>query len=829
MSLTKCTASLNTSAHAVVTSMLILVASILSWACQDTALDPLTLSFKFGSCLGELQDEQSCSSRIFSSIPQSAIGCWVIRSERVEEITYQSLMRWDGRSLNLAQAESAIDFPFNLGNEVSMSLFVFDMPVGAGACSALEVTSSCATDAGCRARLTRRGFRLQFGVPIDFQDDRGQCLVSAPQHISRERCDEVDNDCDGQIDETLTCSSCSEGDARSCETVCGVGIERCQMGNYQGCDAPQPRDEVCGGVDEDCDGELDEGLSCSVCVEGDERACDTECGSGLERCLMGSYRGCDAPQPRIETCGGRDEDCDGSIDEGLECDVCITGSRRPCETECGVGEELCQDGVYLGCDAPQPSMEICSDVDEDCDGQIDETLNCGGCVEGDRRPCENQCGVGEEECIDEIYQGCNAPIPQPEFCDLIDNDCDGEVDEETLRGTSCIRQYEGCLGDFPGVYLCTPRGEECLAEVPSQDQEEVCDGLDNNCDGFIDNHALNGVACRGEVEGCAYSQHVCPANVELGVEQELICEGPLTPPLDVCGDAVDNDCDGEIDEGTPEVCDGVDNNCNAETDEGSVCGRLLYDHCWVSLGWAVLEMTPMSAPWAQFPSLPGQATCTPRSDIDTNEYSCNVAEAQSGFRTVNITTDLVGEGHWLGLAWDCDATAAAPSLEQDQVDLIEWAQSHCVIGLGYWDSYLQPGSWELGLNECGAFSIGDDDNRQRCVKTNATGQYVGIELEGEVDGNDRFGIAFACADDTGDVPPSMSERLQEEFRIFLGTQQDEPSSDRLENWNNIPNDDIDNGGDRRGAGSLSDGSFNMFELRDNRRLYQFSIYTHLEE
>ncbi|MEW6378698.1 MAG: cohesin domain-containing protein [bacterium] len=64
-----------------------------------------------------------------------------------------------------------------------------------------------------------------------------------------------------------------------------------------------------------------------------------------------------------ETCDGKDNDCDGKIDEDL---------TRACSTACGSGTEVCQDGKWVGCTAPQPQDETCDGEDNDCDGQVDE-------------------------------------------------------------------------------------------------------------------------------------------------------------------------------------------------------------------------------------------------------------------------------------------------------------------------------------------------------------------------------------------------------------------------------------------------------------------------
>jgi cysteine-rich repeat protein len=102
--------------------------------------------------------------------------------------------------------------------------------------------------------------------------------------------------------------------------------------------------EICNGEDDDCDGLIDEGLSCSVpeCGDGNVdsgEACDdgnTDNGDGCDEYCEIEQTGC---QVSIEICNGEDDDCDGLIDEGLDC------SSGP---ECGDGNvdagEECDDG-----------------------------------------------------------------------------------------------------------------------------------------------------------------------------------------------------------------------------------------------------------------------------------------------------------------------------------------------------------------------------------------------------------------------------------------------------------------------------------------------------
>ena len=113
-----------------------------------------------------------------------------------------------------------------------------------------------------------------------FQVDNAQELIQALNtiagSISGETCDGVDNDCNGQVDDNLS---------RSCSNACGVGSETCSAGNWGGCDAPQPKAETCDGIDNDCDGQVDEpdGSLCpsgESCVDGTCEPGNGETGDG---------------------------------------------------------------------------------------------------------------------------------------------------------------------------------------------------------------------------------------------------------------------------------------------------------------------------------------------------------------------------------------------------------------------------------------------------------------------------------------------------------------------------------------------------------------------
>ncbi|MEE2643971.1 MAG: MopE-related protein, partial [Myxococcota bacterium] len=433
------------------------------------------------------------------------------------------------------------------------------------------------------------------------------CSVG-PGRPTPERCDGLDNNCDGTVDEGFpeVGEICQVG-VGACSAV---GTFRCALdGLSAACSVEEgaPEDERCDSVDNDCDGEIDEGFEgvgevCEVgqgiCAASGLRVCDPESPEGVS---------CSAAviDPEEERCDGLDNDCDGQTDEGFE------GLGEICR----LGQGLCAVAGVIECDASgeratcsvspnPPQEERCDGLDNNCDGQVDEGFeNLGAVCRVGRGVCE---AAGVIRCSEDgIETECSvdAGAPEPELCDGLDNNCDGQVDEGFEGLGEVCRVGQGAC-EAAGVLRCSAVGDqvECSAQEGAP-AAELCDGLDNNCDGEID-EGFQGI---GEV--CRVGQGICAAaGVIRCADDQLsaVCSVEAGAPEPERCDGLDNDCDGQVDEGfeglgetcrdgigaceasgvircsedgtealcsavpgQPEVerCDGVDNNCDGAIDE----------------------------------------------------------------------------------------------------------------------------------------------------------------------------------------------------------------------------------------------------------------------
>jgi hypothetical protein len=165
-----------------------------------------------------------------------------------------------------------------------------------------------------------------------------------------------------------------------------------------------------------------------------------------------------------EVCDGRDNDCDMRVDEGFDRDMdgfttCGTDFDVPGRTDDDLEDcEDRDDRIHPGAE------EICDDLDNDCDGDVDP--GCG-CLDGETRECGRRTGVcetGVEECVDGVFRDCTGGVPpmSQDLCDGEDEDCDNDVDEDADCGDG-----RRCM-DGECIEL-TPPGDDGEKEPPVED------------------------------------------------------------------------------------------------------------------------------------------------------------------------------------------------------------------------------------------------------------------------------------------------------------------------------------------------------------------------
>ncbi len=316
-------------------------------------------------------------------------------------------------------------------------------------------------------------------------------------------------------------------------------------------------EETCDGVDNDCDGDIDEGYPDT---DGDGTLdcldpCPTDPGEDLDDDSFCAPSDCDDANPFVnpgqsELCDGVDNNCDGIVDEGfgdtdgdgtLDClDPCPLDPDDDADGDgfCG-DEDLCpavaDDQADTDGDGDGDACDPCPldpENDADADGHCGDTDNCPGVANPDQADVDG----------DDTGDACDS-----ETCDGVDNDGDGEIDEgfedEDADGLAdCVDPCaEDPLNDADGDGFCT-NADNC-PEAPNPDQIDADhDGVGDACDVCPDDPLDD-----ADGDGHCADDDVCP---------------------DITDDQSDTDGDGIGDACDLETCDGVDNDGDGEIDEG---------------------------------------------------------------------------------------------------------------------------------------------------------------------------------------------------------------------------------------------------------------------
>jgi large repetitive protein len=419
--------------------------------------------------------------------------------------------------------------------------------------------------------------------------------------LAAELCDGLDNDCDGSLDDD---ESDLDNDGYVECAVDSGGWDGTAVTGYEDCDDDDDSvyptaTELCDGLDNDCDGSLD---SSEIDDDLDGYVDCAVDGDGWDGTAVTGYEDCDDTDLTIyptatELCDGLDNDCDGDLDSSesdLDGDgwvVCTEDSGGWDGTALTGGFEDCDD---FNADTWPGADEYCDGEDDDCDGDIDEdtavdVLTWFADTDGD--------GFGDAATSD---IDCNAASGWVSD----DTDCD-DTNADAWPGATEVA-YDGIDQSCDGSDLCDVDGdgydydgEFCYGDDCDDDDDAInigadegwYDGIDQNCDGLSDydedGDGFDSASYGGE--DCDDSDPDTYPGAPDEPGDGIITDCDAADEYDADGDGFDGaeyggtDCDdanSAINPGADEVWyDGVDDDCDGNDDDQDFDGYALELDC----------------------------------------------------------------------------------------------------------------------------------------------------------------------------------------------------------------------------------------------------------
>ncbi len=448
-----------------------------------------------------------------------------------------------------------------------------------------------------------------------------------------EVCDGVDNNCDGLVDEGVMTVSFADRDADGFgdadEPVEACGTADGAVANANDCDDNNPEVfpgavEVCNGIDEDCDGEADEGVTVTVYTDadgdgfGDPATEAAACAAGDGEVLVADD--CDDNDPdawpgNTEVCDEADNDCDGDVDE----EVTTTYYRD--DDGDGWGGF---DGTAQGCTVPVGYAEELGDCNDD-DVAFHPGATEDDCTDPNDYNCDGSVAYADADadgwaaCQDCDDSDANVRPDATEICNRIDDDCNGLIDDDDTGvdlSTGTAFYVDADSDGYGDVAYSTVQCDAPSGSVDNSDDcndadatihpaaVEVCDSIDNDCDGATDDadssvDTSTGSAFYTDGDGDGYGD----ASSSL-----MACTAPTGT---VSSDADCDDTDPSISPAAAEVCDTVDNDCDGsvDDDDADIVGQATWYYDGDSDGYGLVSATA--------------AACVQPSGYVSNASDCN--------------------------------------------------------------------------------------------------------------------------------------------------------------------------------------------------------------